>query len=602
MNTFKKYGLFSMALLAGMAVFTACSSDEVIAPAETAPVNPTYDGESVKTQFAINIPRANTNKRMSAANTQNDGKFLGMSNIYLMPMAIASPGDITGTTPITNFIGLGDIATGGLTGTPGPEGYKVYNDVQIPVGSTHFLFYATATATATDMTGKFQHGSLQNTFADIDQTNATPAQITFNLEQISTTKSNQSLLDQLNAVAGASGWSSIATDPAPTGNAKTLVDLRTNFLELKAGSANAIKATLQDLYNAVNAIANDGSDTGNKAIATAIQTAMTTGQYGLFNASAGTNGEYTLAYKTANTFPTDLGLPEGAVAVEWSSTAFTYASTGINIGASGNQVNVDDITYPACLAYYCGTPLKATTSTSPSWDWATGSWSGWTNAVDATTQAVALQNKVNYGVALLKTTVKFAQSSMEDNNKGGTTVPVTNEAFQLTGVLVGGQPNTVQYDMLPSSTQYEKTVYDRDITANTYVTTADMDANYTLLLDNKGNVSGANPASVQFAIELLNNSATTIYGVDGVIRPGMKFYLVGKLDPTDGTGNVDGSAPSVADPHVFMQDYVTTATVTINSLKNAYVTIPDLRSTQMKLGLFVDLTWQTGYNFDVAID
>ena len=50
------------------------------------------------------------------------------------------------------------------------------------------------------------------------------------------------------------------------------------------------------------------------------------------------------------------------------------------------------------------------------------------------------------------------------------------------------------------------------------------------------------------------------------------------------------------------QDYVTTATVTINSLKNAYVTIPDLRSTQMKLGLFVDLTWQTGYNFDVAID
>lgn len=601
MNTFKKYGLFSMALLAGMAVFTACSSDEVIAPAETAPVNPTYDGESVKTQFAINIPRANTNKRMSDANTQNDGNFLGMSNIYLMPMAIASPGDIESTTPITNFIGLGDIATNGLTGTPGPDGYKIYNDVQIPVGSTHFLFYATATATATDMTGKFQHGSLQNTFADIDQTSATPAQITFNLEQISTTKSNQTLLDQLNAVANASGWSSIATDPTPTGNAKTLVDLRTNFLRLKAGSANAIKATLQDLYNAVNTIANDGQDATNKAIAAAIQTAIT-GQSGLFNASAGTNGEYTLAYKTANTFPTDLGLPEGAVAVEWSSTAFTYASTGINIGASGNQVKVDDITYPACLAYYCGTPLKANSSTPISWDWATGSWSGWTDAVDATTQAVALKEKVNYGVALLKTTVKFAQSSMEDNNEGGTTVPVTNEAFQLTGVLVGGQPNTVQYNMLPSSTQYDKTVYDRDITAGTYVTTADMDANYTLLLDNKGNVSGSDPAPVQFAIELLNNSATTIYGVDGVIRPGMKFYLVGQLNPTSTGGNDSGDPSGVTDPHVFMQDYVTTATVTINSLKNAYVTIPDLRSTQMQLGLYVDLTWQTGYSFDVAID
>lgn len=601
MNTFKKYGLFSMALLAGMAVFTACSSDEVIAPAETAPVNPTYDGESVKTQFAINIPRANTNKRMSDANTQNDGNFLGMSNIYLMPMAIASPGDIESTTPITNFIGLGDIATNGLTGTPGPDGYKIYNDVQIPVGSTHFLFYATATATADNMDEKFQHGSLQNTFANIDQTSATPAQITFNLEQISTTKSNQSLLDQLNAVANASGWSSIATDPTPTGNAKTLVDLRTNFLKLKAGSANAIKATLQDLYNAVNTIANDGGDTGNQTIAKAIQTAMTTGQYGLFNATAGTNGEYTLAYKTANTFPTDLGLPEGAVAVEWSSTAFTYASTGINIGASGNQVNVDDITYPACLAYYCGTPLKATSTTPVSWDWATGSWSGWTDAVDATTQAVALEKKVNYGVALLKTTVKFAQSSMEDNNEG-TTVPVTNEAFQLTGVLVGGQPNVVQYDMLPSSTQYDKTVYDRDIEDGTYVTTAAMEANYTLLLDNKGNVSGLDPAPVQFAIELRNNSATTIYGVDGVIRPGMKFYLVGQLNPTSTGGNDSGDPSGVTDPHVFMQDYVTTATVTINSLKNAYVTIPDLRSTQMQLGLYVDLTWQTGYSFDVDID
>ena len=69
MNKFTKYSLFSMALLAGMAAFTACSSDEV-AVEDTAPVNPTYNGETVKTEFAINIPHANTNKRMTEGNAQ----------------------------------------------------------------------------------------------------------------------------------------------------------------------------------------------------------------------------------------------------------------------------------------------------------------------------------------------------------------------------------------------------------------------------------------------------------------------------------------------------------------------------------------------------
>ena len=40
--------------LVGAVGFTACSSDDDL----TAPQNPTFDGESVKTQFAINIPYA----------------------------------------------------------------------------------------------------------------------------------------------------------------------------------------------------------------------------------------------------------------------------------------------------------------------------------------------------------------------------------------------------------------------------------------------------------------------------------------------------------------------------------------------------------------
>ena len=52
---------------------------------------------------------------------------------------------------------------------------------------------------------------------------------------------------------------------------------------------------------------------------------------------------------------------------------------------------------------------------------------------------------------------------------------------------------------------------------------------------------------------------------------------------------------------VFVQDYTTTANFTIKDLKKAYVTIPDLRASQLQLGLSVDLTWQSGLTFDVDL-
>jgi hypothetical protein len=52
---------------------------------------------------------------------------------------------------------------------------------------------------------------------------------------------------------------------------------------------------------------------------------------------------------------------------------------------------------------------------------------------------------------------------------------------------------------------------------------------------------------------------------------------------------------------VFLQDYTTTANLTITSLKNAYMTIPDLRSTKLQLGLAVDLSWKSGLTFNVEL-
>lgn len=75
-----KFALISVALMTGAACLTACSSDEV---AENPGLS--ADGESVKTQFALNIPVAGRNARMTDVNTQNNNQFLGMEDILLIP-------------------------------------------------------------------------------------------------------------------------------------------------------------------------------------------------------------------------------------------------------------------------------------------------------------------------------------------------------------------------------------------------------------------------------------------------------------------------------------------------------------------------------------
>ena len=77
-----------------------------------------------------------------------------------------------------------------------------------------------------------------------------------------------------------------------------------------------------------------------------------------------------------------------------------------------------------------------------------------------------------------------------------------------------------------------------------------------------------------------------IYGVDGEAVP---------------EGKVAGTSKQIS--RVFVQNCMTKVTFRLgeDSLKNAYSSIPDLRTTQMSLGLSVDLSWQTGYEYDITL-
>ena len=215
-----------------------------------------------------------------------------------------------------------------------------------------------------------------------------------------------------------------------------------------------------------------------------------------------------------------------------------------------------------------------------------------------------MRQNINYGVANLATTVKCGAASLPDNtgltvtdpSEFAGTVAVPEAGFSVTGLLIGGQPTKVGFDFQPTSNDaFDYTIYDKNLTGIVAMNGVASAVNYTIVLPNDKGRGVAKQEKVNVAIELTNNSGVAFRGADGIIPAGGKFYLVGQLDPKD------HNVTNVANPAVFMSDYMTTMNLTIKSLKSAYNTIPDLRSTKLQLGLSVDLEWQKGIQFDVEI-
>lgn len=584
MKTNKNVYLFAAALVAGTMGMTSCSN-EVVPETE---INPTFDGESVKTQFAINIP-AGQSTRMTADNTQQSSNFLGMQNIKLLPLK-ATPAD---GTNLLQIISLADIANGGLD-----NNRKFYSDVNIPVGTTNFLFYAEATGTKSSANvaianDAFDQGVLVNTLDDA-ATNNTDL-ISFSLKPITGSsvigvETANAIITALKNVAGAEGWRTYATTPGNENAA--LTKLYKGLTSLNAGSANSVKLVLEDLEAE---LAKLPSDEAYNNIKNNVKQALDN------------------VNLDDNKFPQDYNLPDGAVELTWAEGVPSYKTDGSGIIGS-MTLKPEKICYPASLSYFVNTPLKETSDVNPIWPTDLSNWAGnwtvaggnWTNGpVAATTTAIGLTNPIQYAVADLKTTIKCKTAVLEDNAKAYANEPTNRKVmvptggFTVTGILVGGQPASVAWDFVPNEDNNRvMMVYDKSIASGMAAKTAESTPNYTLVLDNRKSDNNLTTADkVYIAIELRNDSGADFYGADGLVKDGATFYMVAELDPTKvSTEDAKGRTS------VFEQDYTTVANLTISSLKNAYNCIPDLRSTQLSLGLAVDLTWQNGIIFNVDID
>ena len=608
MKKIKFFSFASAMLLASAAGMTSCSSDS-IEPTGGSGVA----GQVVKTQFVINIPyagnesggNARVSTRMTADNTQNNNNFLGLKDIEMFAFDKAPGG--TNTTSTRTIIIRTDASSSNN------DYRRIYSDIAIPVGTNNMILYARATRTkavASVPTNKsnFEAGSLTNPYGNFtDEAKPNLSDFEFNLEAIHKNndfnEKGQAILNKLNDIANTTvdgtPWSEIGNSQPEDNDAKILQSLYTKFIRLTAGSANSVNSFIDHLKRAIE------SQGVNTAMAKAIIDKCTS---------------------VTGDFPRDCKLPDGVAKVKFNQTTSSFAFETVTAGTTtqgSNLIDYKTVTYPSELAYFVSSPLKTSTTDPkltdlPSYEnWLAGTtnaWNGYGDIVQNNTRFVALQNPVQYGVACLKSSIKYSGTSLEDNaqekigSKSNNFITVNDKSFPITGILIGGQPAGVKWDFEPNSAtkpaDFKYTIYDSDMNGGINFTaktegTGTLPYNYTLVLDNKDTSSdGATQSNVNVVIELENNAAD-FYGADGLIPEGSKFYLAGTLD-LNATNSVSKPNDSKVD-HVFVKDHTTVANFTIKDLKKAYNCIPDLRTSKINVGLAVDLSWKEGITFDVEL-
>ena len=612
----KKINFFSFAsavLLASAAGMTSCSSDS-IEPTGGSGVA----GQVVKTQFALNIPyggNSSTNQakqvtRMTENITQQNKHFRGISDILLLTFSgdPSSTGSKTATK--VHKIGEDDNAYD-------KDSYRrLYRDIDIPIGTDYMIFYGTAKKANT--TSSFTYGKTTN--IDTYDTEKDLTKREFKLSTITNVdfanhQAAKDIIAALNDIAKSSGtdgtntvtvaWADVtdpkynAVDWITKSEREFLKKNYNKFIQLSAGSQNSVKDFITKLKSILI-----GEGTA----------ADLSKKYLTKNIVANCNNALTKIESLS--FPRDLKLPDGVAKIHWNNTnsSFEYYPAGSEAFSGNNIINYNKICYPAELSYFVKTstmvsdkemshvndfPDHTNWTTDLNQAWPTGG--AFENVkVSSSTRTVALRDPVQYSVAVLKSTIKCDAATLKDNglSKGGLEadqdVPVKGTGFPVTGILIGGQPESVDWKYEPTSTEtFANTIYDPNMNGTITAGTSTSTPNYTLVFDNKS----TDKKEVYVTIELENNSGMDFYGQDGIILKGAKFYLVGKLNPaaTSGTAN-----PLNVD-RVFVQDYITTANFNITDLRSAYNCIPDLRTSGINVGLAVDLSWKEGITFEVEI-
>ena len=591
--------------MAVMAVLTGCADNETVEP------TPVVGDKPVAVSLAFSMPDVAAQTRMADEVVQTSyDLFRGLKDVRIIPFKVA--GTITKDHLPFVYDEYGGDESGRVTGKPSeltPSAYYYYPDCAFWSGTSSVLFYGLGANSVQvgdetiPASNKAYYGSTATNYLDATG----PAVFRFGPDQICPLASiddrAQALADYMTAVANTPGWSS-------TEDAK-LMALYLNFLKRDAsgdyavmgGSSANIRAFVEELYAEV------GLRESDNALAEAIRTSIKMGADVVVN-DDGKVTNVTLKDNLSG-YPANVGLPDGAAALQWNGTAFAvHTQTTVESAIT----SIDRFAWPAELCYYGNSTIVTSgEKVDGSVYLDAKTWNDvldhYTNGsmITSTTKSAAMISPVQYGVARLSVRLKkvLVTPFMDANYD---IVSFDDTYYPLTAVIVGGQypvgfdfcPETVQSwptDETASKAMTNQMFFVCDTQVKTKkTTTADGNAYDYYYLSNTADEGCTNTLlwqtyegkNIKIVLEFENRSGKKFTGYDGIVYPGTKFYLVGEVNPT----TADDGITDENKKRVFTQDYTTTFDVQVESFMKAYNVMPDLLAPRMEIGIKVE-NWET---------
>ena len=301
----------------------------------------------------------------------------------------------------------------------------------------------------------------------------------------------------------------------------------------------------------------------------------------LLTVSSGDHPKVTFRNASVSVYPESKGLPSGAAAVRWTSTGYVVP---LEDGLDG-IAPISHYCYPPALFYYSQSNIKTSddetvrSAYNKDNDWLSilNQYSG--NTITRRTRSVAVKDAMQYAVGTLRMRVKAKKAQLLDSS-GIKLIDVTGDAFPVKGIIFGGQ-YIQNYDFTPAAGSSQYYLYDNLVSGIKLGT--EFSPVFTSL-----SLQTPDGADVYFTLELENRCGEDIYGAEGRIPDGHRFYLVGKLEvpPADDPVKNPSGLKSV-----IVKDRYTVVDCIIPSFKQAHNSIPDLGIPQLALGIEAQVNW-----------
>ena len=493
--------------------------------------------------------------KMSPSITQSNNKFRGIEKIYVIPFNTVSsvePQDdrLGGNNVLLENPGISS------TGLVSNNNGHLFENVFMPMAMNHVLVYGKAidSGTVSSQDGKHANGVL--TPEGLEDPSGSD-DISFCLEPVLDTESQSDLPYQADQILAK--LNNLATRILESDNPQivSIFDVFKRENQILACSFPVFDRIRTDVQSALLAIPSDPATAAEKI---EINAAILS-----FSSVLDSYGE---------SFPSSYGIPEGTLGFCWNGREFVRLINGVNIAL----VNPASYCFPPCLWYYANSPIKTSEDdsirseykSSNDWHDILAHYSG--TIVSSSTRSVAIADQLQYGVGMLELSL----------NAPGTEAASLANGCPLTGIIIGDQRD-VDFRFQPKATQ-SRYIYD-NIVGDLSIGQTGVTVQTLVLQTGEYRINHKEP--VHFALEFQNTTRTILYCQQGEILPKCKFYLAGILDLEEGATQPSGETLNC----VFTKDHKTSVSVTVESLRNAYNTVPDLHDPQLEIGIVAEMKW-----------